>query len=83
LATVASLTKKAEQCLANATEAPGSPLWLLGKVAAFGAKGDFDKIQKTVDHLTCKAKARLPFTANEREFLKELSRAEAPDSLAG
>lgn len=71
----ASLSKRAKQCLEKATDIPGAPLWSLGKGAAFGSDEDFAQVQKAVDYLTCKAKARLPFSADERTFLKELYEA--------
>ncbi|GAB1268968.1 hypothetical protein NBRC116493_22210 [Aurantivibrio infirmus] len=63
------------QCLEERTEIPGAPLWHMGKTARFESKESFDLLQNTVDYLTCKAQAKLPFTANEKEFMKELYEA--------
>jgi hypothetical protein len=75
MANPSSLSQKAKQCLAKATDIPGAPLWNLGKGAVFGSDEGFTQVQKAVDYLTCKAKARLPFSADERTFLKELYEA--------
>lgn len=75
MATVASLNNKAEQCLAKAVDIPGAPLWHLGLAAKLGARTSFDKTQKAIDYLACRAKARLPIDPDGQRFLKELYEA--------
>ncbi|MDR2880373.1 MAG: hypothetical protein LBV29_00510 [Azoarcus sp.] len=66
-----ALAAKARQCLAKAVPIPGAPAWHL-------ARGTIDNkvaMQNAVDYLTCKAKARMPFTEDEKHFLVELFEA--------
>jgi hypothetical protein len=74
VATTTSLSQKAQQCLALATEVPGYPLWHMGK-ATLGSRSSFELIQKAIDYLSCKARAKLKFEPNERDFLKSLFEA--------
>ena len=69
--TSSSLAAHANACLAKAVPIPGWPLWTMGK-AALGSQSDFDLLQNAVDYLTCKAKAKMPFTDDEKAFLKRL-----------
>lgn len=69
------LAKKAQACVDKQAPIPGAPLWHLGKAAKWGSKEDLAIIQDAIDYLTCKAQAQLPFSADEKEFLKELFEA--------
>jgi hypothetical protein len=40
--------------------------------AALGSKSDFDLLQNAIDYLTCKAKAKMTFTDEEKDFLKNI-----------
>jgi len=62
---------KARECLAKAAPIPGWPLLHMGG-AAFGSKSDFDLLQNAIDYLTCKAKAKMTFTDEEKGFLKNI-----------
>src|SRR5690349_23817092 len=68
------LAGKAKKCVAGAVPLPGAPLWNMGK-AAVGSQTDFDALQSAVDYLTCKAKARAPFTKDDKEFLVDIFEA--------
>jgi len=46
-------------------------LWNLGK-AALGSQSDFDLLQNAIDYLTCKAKAKMSFTLDEKAFLRKI-----------
>jgi hypothetical protein len=70
-----ALTKQAESCLVKRAEIPGAPLWHMGMAAKFGSVTSFSKVQEAIYYLTCKAKVRLPFDSQERDFLKELYEA--------
>lgn len=72
---ISSLTEKAKQCLDKKSDIPMSPLWNMGKVAKFDSSTDFKYLQDALHYLTCKAKAKLTFTADEKEFLVELYEA--------
>lgn len=63
------------RCLDDRVDVPGAPLWHLGKVAAFDSKESLDLLQNSVDYLTCKAQATMDFTADEKEFMKEIFEA--------
>jgi hypothetical protein len=43
----------------------------MGKAAA-GSQSDFNLLQNAIDYLTCKAKAKMPFTDEEKAFLKRV-----------
>lgn len=62
-------------CIEDRENIPGAPLWHMGKVRLFGSQESFELIQNTVDYLTCKGQSGRPFTANEKEFMKELFEA--------
>lgn len=72
---IKKLVEKSNVCLPQRVEIPSAPLWHMGKVAAFDSKESFDLLQNTVDYLTCKGQANLPFTDDEKEFMKELFEA--------
>ncbi|MET1256646.1 hypothetical protein [Aliikangiella maris] len=69
------LIEYGNKCLEERDNIPSAPLWHMGKVAKFESKESFDLLQNTVDYLVCKAKLRMPFTDNEKEFMKELFEA--------
>jgi hypothetical protein len=62
---------KAKACLAKAVPIPGWPLLNMG-AAALGSKSDFDLLQNAIDYLSCKAKAKMTFTDEEKAFLKHI-----------
>jgi hypothetical protein len=66
-----ALVAEAKQCLAKAAPIPGAPLWHMGR----GNADDKATMQNAIDYLTCKAKAKLPFTEDEKHFLVELFEA--------
>ena len=70
-----SLKSKAEACLSQKVDVPMSPLWELGMAGQFGKQKNFDRMQEAINYLTCKAKAKLNFTEDEKEFLIELYEA--------
>ncbi|MBL4827437.1 MAG: hypothetical protein JKY66_06945 [Spongiibacteraceae bacterium] len=72
---VAALKKKAQACLAKKVDLPVSPLWNMGKVAKFDSEGDLKYLQEALDYLTCKARAKLDFNEDDKEFLKEVYEA--------
>jgi hypothetical protein len=74
VATTASATNKAKQCLAQAVPIPGAPLRGMG-LAAMGSQSEFDALQGAIDYLTCKAKALIAFSSTDKEFLVELFEA--------
>lgn len=63
-----SATAKAKACLAKAAPIPGSTLYHMG-AAALGSKSDLDLLQHAIDYLSCKAQAKMTFTADEKDFL--------------
>jgi hypothetical protein len=67
----ATSAAKAKTCLDKAAPIPGWTLYHMGR-AAMGSKSDFDLLQNAIDYLTCKGKAGLTFTDEEKEFLKSL-----------
>ena len=69
------MEKQAKACLAKKSDIPASPLYNMARAAKFDSKDDAKYIQDAVDYLTCKAKAKLSFTDDEKEFLKELYEA--------
>jgi len=70
-----NLREKAEACLAKKVDIPISPLWHMGKAAKFGSDTNLKTVQEAIDYLTCKAKAKTEFNADDKEFLKELYEA--------
>jgi len=69
------LEKKAQVCLDKKVDVPSAPLWHMQKVARKGTVTSLQTLQSALDYLTCKAKAKMSFTNNEKEFLKELYEA--------
>lgn len=72
---IQALNQKAEQCLDSKSDIPMSPLWHMGKAASFGSTGNLKTLQDALDYLTCKAKAKVDFTEDEKEFLVEIYEA--------
>ncbi|WP_444996087.1 hypothetical protein [Aliikangiella sp. IMCC44359] len=72
---VEKLQKKAALCLSKKVDIPSSPLWNMGMAAKFNSSKDFKKIQEASDYLACKARAKLNFSEDDKEFLKELYEA--------
>lgn len=72
---VQSLKKQAEACLAKKADMPMSPLFNMANVAKRNVTGDLKYLQDALDFLTCKAKAKMKFEEDEKEFLKELYEA--------
>ncbi len=70
-----ALVQKSQACLAQRVEIPGAPLWHMGMAAKFGKTESLQLLQNTIDYLTCKGKAGLDFTEDEKEFMKELFEA--------
>jgi hypothetical protein len=68
------LAKKATLC-GSQPNMPMSPVWHLGKMAAFGNKSSYKLIQDALDHLSCKAKSKAQFEDSEKEFLIEMYEA--------
>jgi hypothetical protein len=71
----ALITSKAKTCLAKAAPIPGSPLWNMGRVAVFASQESLQVLQNAVDYLTCKAKGKLAFSHDDKEFLREIFEA--------
>ncbi|GHT96879.1 hypothetical protein AGMMS49545_23140 [Betaproteobacteria bacterium] len=72
---VENVIETANRCLAQrVTNIPGMPLWHMGS-AKLGSQNSFNLLQNTVDYLTCKAKVKMAFTEDEKEFMKELFEA--------
>jgi hypothetical protein len=74
-ATIDALNKKAQACLAKKADIPGSPLWNMARAAKYNSAGDSKYLQDALDYLTCKAKVKMDFTSDEKEFLKEVYEA--------
>ncbi len=55
----------------NDRDITAKPLYHFSK-ASLGSHDSFQILQETIDHLDCKAKAGMPFTGNDREFLVNL-----------
>jgi hypothetical protein len=72
---IQNLKTKAQKCLAKKAEMPMSPVFNMAKVAISNASGDLKYLQDAIDFLTCKAKAKMDFNEDEKEFLKELYEA--------
>lgn len=75
MASIHELKKQAEVCLSKKAEMPMSPLFNMANVAKRNATGDLKYLQDAADFLTCKAKAKLKFNEDDKEFLKELYEA--------
>jgi len=67
-----SLSQKAQECLKQATEIPGAPLYHMGNIAIFNSKDSYDLMQATINYLTCKAQIKITFNDAEKTFLIEL-----------
>ncbi|MCF6283173.1 MAG: hypothetical protein L3J28_13385 [Candidatus Polarisedimenticolaceae bacterium] len=72
---IRKLKTKAQLCLSKRVAMPTSPLFNMVKVAKMGSLGDLEILQDAIDYLTCKAKAKLSFNADDKEFLKEIYEA--------
>jgi hypothetical protein len=66
------LAKRANSCMANAEGIPGYPFFTLLNANKFGSMSSFERLQHTIDYLTCKAKAGIFFTEEEKTFLYDL-----------
>jgi len=75
MASIQVLKKKAQACLDKKANMPMSPLFNMANVAKRNATGDLKYLQDAIDYLTCKAKAKLNFDEDDKEFLKELYEA--------
>jgi hypothetical protein len=75
MGSVQNLKTKAKSCLAKKSDIPMSPLFNMANVAKRDKTSDLKLLQDAVDYLTCKAKAKLAFNSEEKEFLKELYEA--------
>ncbi|MBZ5624164.1 MAG: hypothetical protein LAQ69_36520 [Acidobacteriia bacterium] len=65
---MAGSAAKAKACLAKSAPIPGWTLYHMG-AAALGSKSDLDLLQLAIDYLTCKAQAKMTFTADDKDFL--------------
>lgn len=72
---VAALNQKAQACLAKKVDMPMSPLWNMARAAKYNAQTDLKYLQEALNYLTCKARNKLTFEADEKEFLKEVYEA--------
>jgi len=72
---IESLKAKAEKCLERKADMPMSPLFNMANAAVRNSKGDLKSLQDALDYLTCKAKAKMKFYSDEKEFLKEIYEA--------
>ena len=52
-----------------------SPLFNMANAAIRNTTADLKYLQDALDFLTCKAKAKMKFTSDEKEFLKEIYEA--------
>ena len=75
MSSIQQLKEKAEICLAKKTEMPMSPLFNMANVAKRNVTGDLKSLQDAIDYLTCKAKSKLEFNDDEKEYLKEIYEA--------
>ncbi|MDR1423056.1 MAG: hypothetical protein LBI92_00355 [Azoarcus sp.] len=69
------MLEAANKCLAKRVDIPGAPLWHMGKVYVFESDESFKLLDNTVKYLECKARAKMPFEEDEKEFMKELFEA--------
>jgi len=67
-----NLVKIANKCVVKRVPITSAPLWHMGQVAVNSSQESFDLLQNTIDYLTCKAKAGISFTVDEKEFMVEL-----------
>lgn len=74
---------RAKACLAKAVPVLGWPFIAMAKVALLDSQSDFDLLQKAIDYLTCKAKAKMAFTKEEREFLEDFYLAMREEYMRG
>jgi len=75
MASIQKLKQQAQTCLAKKADMPMSPLFNMANVAKRNATGDLKYLQDAIDFLTCKAKAKMEFNEDDKEFLKELYEA--------
>jgi len=75
MTSIQKLKKQAEICLAKKAEIPMSPLFNMVNIAKRNATGDLKYLQDAVDFLACKAKAKMEFSDDDKEFLKEVYEA--------
>lgn len=75
MGSIQNLKDKAKACLVKKSDIPMSPLFNMANVAKRDKTSDLKILQDAIDYLTCKAKAKLVFNSEEKEFLKELYEA--------
>lgn len=75
MSAIEKLNDRAKQCLAKKVDIPMSPLYHMGLAHYEKSQTRLKLIQDVIDYLTCKAKAKLSFTEDEKEFLVELFEA--------
>lgn len=75
MTSIHNLKKQAQACLAKKADMPMSPLFNMANVAKRNATGDLKELQDAIDFLSCKAKAKMDFDADDKEFLKEIYEA--------
>jgi len=75
MTTLQNLKKAAEVCLSKKADIPMSPLYNMAKAAKLESSQDLKILQEALNYLTCKAMAKLDFSADEKEFLKEIYEA--------
>lgn len=73
--TIDKLVELSQRCVSQRVNIPGAPLWHMGIAAKFKSTDNLKILQDTIDYLTCKGKAGLDFTKDEKEFMKELFEA--------
>jgi LysM repeat protein len=66
---------KNKDSMSDEVDIPMSPLLNMAKIAKFGSAKDLKYMQDAIDYLTSKAKAKLDFEDDEKEFLKEIYEA--------
>lgn len=67
--------QKDKDSMPDKAEMPMSPLLSMAKIAKFGSVKELTYMQDAIDYLTGKAKAKLDFEDDEKEFLKEIYEA--------
>lgn len=72
---IQNLSKKAQACLAKKSQIPSSPLWNMAKTAKQDSLSDLKYLQDALDYLTCKAREKMSFSKEEKNFLKEVYEA--------
>jgi hypothetical protein len=75
MSSIETLNKKAKICLAKKSDIPMSPLFNMANAAKRNTTADLKYLQDALDFLTCKAKSKMKFTSDEKEFLKEIYEA--------